>query len=280
MSESLAEAYQRLLRETEERAAELERLNAELREVDRLKTEFLSMISHELRTPLTAIIGYTDLLLRGTHGELNERQLRHQQAVKHGAQRLLGIINDLLDVSRLDSGLIELDEAEVSLTSIFQQALEAVREAAADARLSLRVEQPADLPPVRGRALLLEQVLINLLLNARDAMLGAASPKRRITLAAWAEGGWVTLSIADTGPGIPEAVLPRLFEPFFTTKPTGQGTGLGLSLCQGIMQSLGGELTAGNGPQGAEFRLRMRIATAAMPMAQAVQPAQPARNGG
>src|SRR5437867_2385151 len=98
--ETIAVEYARLLRESRERAAalelanvRLEAANAELRAVDRLKTDFLSMVSHELRTPLTAIIGYTDLLLRGTHGQLNERQLRHQTAVKHGASRLLAVIN-------------------------------------------------------------------------------------------------------------------------------------------------------------------------------------------
>jgi two-component system C4-dicarboxylate transport sensor histidine kinase DctB len=88
--------------------------------------------------------------------------------------------------------------------------------------------------------MLREPVLTNLLLNARDAMLSAGTPGRRIAVAARAEAAAVVVTVTDTGPGIPDMVLPRLFEPFVTTKPTGQGTGLGLSLCHGIMQSFGG----------------------------------------
>jgi signal transduction histidine kinase/ActR/RegA family two-component response regulator len=260
-AETLAEAYAQILRESEERAAEVERLNAELREVDRLKTEFLSMISHELRTPLTAIIGYTDLLLRGTHGALNERQGRHQQAVKHGAQRLLAIINDLLDVSRLDSALIELDLGEVRLGSVFQLALEAVRESAGEARLMLGVEEPADLPTVWGDQARLVQVLVNLLSNA----VKFTPEGGRIDL--WAERveGRVRVNVRDTGAGIAAENLAHIWDRFFQADQSVRrrygGTGLGLAIVRGLVELHGGTVAArseGNG-RGATFSFDLPV---------------------
>ena len=275
--ESLADAYARLLRESEERAAELERLNAELREVDRLKTEFLSMVSHELRTPLTAIIGYTDLLLRGTHGELNARQLRHQQAVKLGAQRLLGIINDLLDVSRLDSGLVELDLAPLSLETVFQQALASVRDAAAEARLTLRVEQPADLPAVLGDQVRLTQVLNNLLANA----IKFTPEGGRIEL--WAERAGqdrVRVHVRDTGTGIAPEHLAHIWDRFYQADSSVRrrygGTGLGLAIVRSLIELHGGTVSASSGGlgQGAAFSFEIPAyqAEPARPAAPAEQP--------
>lgn len=247
----LEAAYALLLHESEERAAELERLNTELRNVDRLKTEFLSMISHELRTPLTAIIGYTDLLLRGTHGDLNERQRRHQQAVKHGAQRLLSIINDLLDVSRLDSGLVELDFGPVSLEAVFQQALAAVRDVAAEARLTLRVEQPADLPPVLGDQARLVQVLTNLISNA----IKFTPEGGRIEL--WAEPGEgerVCVHVRDNGSGIAPEHLSHIWDRFYQADSSVRrrygGTGLGLAIVRGLVELHGGTVSADSGGPG------------------------------
>ena len=277
----LEEAYAELLRESEERAAELERLNAELRNVDRLKTEFLSMISHELRTPLTAIIGYTDLLLRGTHGDLTERQRRHQLAVKLGAQRLLSIINDLLDVSRLDSGLVELDCGAVSLETVFQQALGSVRDAAAEARLTLRVEQPADLPPVYGDQARLGQILTNLLSNA----IKFTPEGGRIEL--WAERGQedrVCVNVRDNGAGIAPEHLSHIWDRFYQADSSVRrrygGTGLGLAIVRSLVELHGGTVSAtsdGLG-RGATFTFDLPVYRAApvSPAPPAERPAGPA----
>lgn len=188
------------------------------------------------------------------------------------AQRAKGIIDHLRSFGRVDPGTLE----QVPLADAIGGATMLTGAALREAGIAVIVDLPDGLPPVRGRRLLLEQVLINLLLNARDAIAGAGMQEGRVTLAARATGEWVTLTVADTGPGVPAAMLPRLFEPFFTTKPTGQGTGLGLSLCHGIMRSLGGEITAGNGRQGAEFRLRLRAEPAPEPAAGPPQPADTA----
>jgi len=245
---AIAIAHSQSLQESQERAralelanARLEAVNAELREVDRLKTEFLSMVSHELRTPLTAIIGYTDLLIRGTHGPLNERQHHHQIAVKLGAQRLLALINDLLDISRLESGLVELELAEVSLATVFDEVVAAVRGAAAAARLSLRVELPADLPTVRADHRRLVQVLGHLLANA----VKFTPADGRVDL--WArrdgDGERVEVCVRDTGAGIPPEHLARIFQRFVVIKQDAKaGTGLGLSIAREIVQAHGGTM--------------------------------------
>ena len=267
---AIAIAHSQLLRESQERAAALERANArleaanaELREVDRLKTDFLSMVSHELRTPLTAIIGYTDLLLRGTHGELNERQHRHQVAVKLGAQRLLALINDLLDASRLDSGLVELDLAEVSLTSVFDEAVACVREAAAEAGLSLRVELPADLPTVRGDQGRLVQLLTHLLANAVKFTPAGG----RVDL--WAQpheaGDRIQVGVQDTGAGIGTEHLAHIWDRFYQADSSVRrrygGTGLGLAIVRNLVELHGGSITASSaGPnQGATFCFTLPI---------------------
>jgi signal transduction histidine kinase len=106
----------------EREARALAQVNAELRRLDELKSEFLAMVSHELRTPLTAIIGYSRLLMRQVHGRLSPKQLEHQEAIYRGAQRLSDLINDLLDVSRLEAGRIELAPRPTDVALIVEQA--------------------------------------------------------------------------------------------------------------------------------------------------------------
>jgi C4-dicarboxylate-specific signal transduction histidine kinase len=115
------------------------------------------------------------------------------------------------------------------------------------------------LPLVWGQQLLLEQVMMNLLLNARDAMRETPFAQRQVRVEAAVTADEVEIRVLDNGPGIPDSILERLFEPFFTTKPVGQGTGLGLSICFGIMQSCGGSITAANRQEGgAVFTLRLK----------------------
>jgi signal transduction histidine kinase/ActR/RegA family two-component response regulator len=287
---AIAIEHSRLLRESRERNAELEatnaelartnaeleRANAELRAVDRLKTDFLSMVSHELRTPLTAIIGYTDLLLRGTHGDLNERQVRHQQAVRNGALRLLALINDLLDVSRLDSGLVELDLTEVSLTEVVDQAVAGAREAATGAQLSLRVELPTNLPAVRGDRARLVQVMANLLSNA----VKFTPPGGRVDV--WAiseaEGQQVRVCVRDTGAGIAPEHLQHIWDRFYQADSSVRrrygGTGLGLAIVRGLIDLHGGLVEAESpGPgEGATFSFDLPAVAASHQTPQTSQP--------
>jgi signal transduction histidine kinase len=279
---AIAIAHARALQASRERAVDLELVNAELREVDRLKTNFLSMVSHELRTPLTAIIGYTDLLLRGTHGALSERQLRHQAAVKQAAQRLLALINDLLDVSRLQSAQVELELAPVSLAEVFDEALSGARELAANAQLSLRVELPTNLPLLRADRDRLVQVLNNLLSNA----IKFTPPGGRVELQAEQDeaAGLARISVSDTGAGIAAEHLDHIWDSFYQADSSVRrrfgGTGLGLAIVRMLVELHGGRVAAESGgpDQGARFSFQLPIqdgSTIRSPVAPVALDSQP-----
>ena len=130
-------------------------------------------------------------------------------------------------------------------------------------QIELRPELPAALPLVIGQPTRIEQVLVNLLLNARDALNSMPVGQRRITLSATTGDNTVQLHVADSGTGVPDEILPRIFEPFFTTKNPNSGTGLGLSICHGAMRTMGGDISGRNDPAGgAVFTLTFRIAEA------------------
>src|SRR5262249_14665996 len=132
----------RLSRQGVEQRAEIDRVSHVLHDVERMKNDFLSMISHELRTPLTAIIGYTDLLLRQIHGPLTDRQSHHQSAVKKAAHRLLALINDLLDLNRLEGGHVELSLENASLVDAARLAVARAMELAERQMVELRLDAP------------------------------------------------------------------------------------------------------------------------------------------
>src|SRR5207247_93360 len=142
--------------------AALVQVNEELRRLDQLKSEFLAMVSHELRTPLTAIIGYSRLLTRQVHGTLTSKQLEHQEAIFRGAQRLSDLINDLLDVSRLEAGRVELNPRPTDLRQVADQVATVIAVAASARRIVVRSVLPADLPPVQADPSRLQQILVNL----------------------------------------------------------------------------------------------------------------------
>jgi len=129
-----------------------------------------------------------------------------------------------------------------------------------EAAVAVEVDLPADLPLVRGRMVQVEQVLLNLLINGRDALLALPAKQRRLRISAELEAGKVVLHIADSGPGVPVELLSRLFEPFFTTKSAGEGTGLGLSFCRTMMEGFGGSISVSNAHGGAVFSLRFALA--------------------
>jgi signal transduction histidine kinase len=232
---------------------------ASLLRAERLATvgRLAAGVAHEIGNPLGAVSGYVELArARLAAGRAPLEEVADFLARASGeAQRIDLIVRDLLDfarpaaVERVPVVLGEAVAAAVRLASV-QARFGAVEVASA---------LPAGLPPVLAEGRRLVQVFLNLLLNAGDAMGG----RGRVRLEASHAGDWVEVELADEGPGIPAEHLERVFEPFFTTKDAGRGTGLGLSVCHGIVEGFGGSIAAANRPGGgAAFRLRLRAAGA------------------
>ena len=220
-------------------------------------------VAHKINNPMAAVIfgieGVERMLRRPALDEkTREDVLRLLQDLRRGADRVTRIVKDLRTFSRGGDETIEATDLRPVVESAERLAGHAVRERA---QLHLELGEP---PRVRGNAVRLEQVLVNLLINAAQAMPeGRAPAANHVYVRTRVEGAHVVLEVVDNGVGIPPEVLPRIFEPFFTTKPVGVGTGLGLPICHGIVQQLGGELSAESSPgHGATLRVRLLRADA------------------
>jgi signal transduction histidine kinase len=257
-----------------EKVRELERANAELvraREslvrAERLATlgRIASGVAHEVGNPLGAIGGYVELArerLAASHDGARDEARRRAEwqdadeflaRVAAEAARIDRIVRDLLDLGRP----AEAAPGAVDIAAPLDAALRLARVQERFRGVEVELALAADLPRAVADERRLSQVFLNLLLNAGDAMSGAG----RVRVAARAAGGRVVVEVADGGPGIPSADLPRVFEPFFTTKAAGRGTGLGLAISQGIVEAFGGELAAANAPGGgAVFTVALRAA--------------------
>jgi PAS domain S-box-containing protein len=224
-----------------EAEAEIQRQNERLRELDRLKDEFVALVSHELRTPLTSILGYLELVTEREAGELSEEQDRYLSVVARNAQRLQRLVGDLLLVAQIDAGRLELHPTVVDLADLAAECIEAAAPAAGEHGVRLALDAQ-DVPLVWGDRARLGQLLDNLISNAVKFTPGGGQVDVRVGR----ENGTVLLSVADTGIGIPEEERSRLFERFFrtsnATRQAIQGTGLGLAITKAIAESHGGSV--------------------------------------
>ncbi len=220
-------------------------------EIAQMKNEFVSTVSHELRTPLTSIKGYVDLILDGDAGEINEIQQDFLSIVKENSDRLVQLINDMLDISRIESGRIHLKVEPLSITESIEGAVDTFRAVLAQTGRSIETAVPESLPLAAGDRDRIGQVLINLISNAVKY-----SPEGGgVTVGAHVKDGFVVVSVADEGLGISREDQKQLFTKFYRvdsamTRDIG-GTGLGLSICKSIIELLGGrvwvESTLGKG---------------------------------
>lgn len=241
---------------TEERA-----LRAQAAIASHLATlgEMAGSIAHELNRPLAVMVMAAHNALAAldeTPPDLDQLRGRLTRIADQGV-RANHIIHHLQRLSRSENE----PQAPVCLRRAVEGALALSGGGLRQGHVVVENRLPADLPPVLGQQVAIEQVLVNLLANARDAMAARPADARRLRLSASHDAGQVVLEVADSGPGIPEPVLARLFEPFFTTKSAGHGTGLGLAICHAAMRGMGGSITAHNTPQGATFRLVFRRAS-------------------
>ena len=243
-----AESVQRLLAEQ----------NEQLRELDRLKDEFVSLVSHELRTPLTSIRGYVELLLE-EEGQLDDDQRRFLEIVNRNSERLLALVADLLFLAQIDAGKPAIELASVDLNRIVEECVEASSPVADSKGIDLRL-QARRLPKLAGDQARLAQVLDNLVSNALKFTPSGGSVEIRIH----AEDGEAVLEVQDTGLGIPEDEQDQLFERFFRSSSAMEsaipGTGLGLTITKAIVERHGGTIEVESAPDaGTTVRVRLPL---------------------
>lgn len=248
-----------------DRSDELERLSVELLRANRAKSEFLANVSHELRTPLAAVVGFIDLLREGAYGELAPRQVNPVERIESSANHLCELVDQILDLSRLAAGRLEVSTESISLRAFVIDVASEVESLLNEKGLSVSIAVPATLPKLETDPTHLRQILVNLLGNAikftaagtitvrafhvPDGSVAqvAARSRRRPMLA---EGGsFIALQVGDTGSGIAEKDQERIFEEFeqVDAGPRGdsirRGTGLGLSISRRLARLLGGDIT-------------------------------------
>jgi signal transduction histidine kinase len=204
------------------------------------KSEFLASMSHELRTPLNAVIGFSDVLLERMFGELNERQDEYVRDIRDSGRHLLELINEILDLSKVEAGRMELEPTELSLPELLEQGLALVRERAARQRLTVALEIASDVGEVWADEIKLKQVVVNLLTNA----VKFTPEGGRVSVAAVVAGDEVVVTVRDTGIGIAPEDQARIFEAFQRgdRRASTEGTGLGLTLSKRFVELHGGRV--------------------------------------
>ena len=238
--------YVEVLREARRREAE----NLRLELASQHKSQFLANMSHELRTPLNAILGYTELILDSVYGEMPQRARDVLDRVQRNGRHLLGLINDVLDLSKIEAGQLSLSLADYSMQNVVQGVYSAIEPLASEKKIGLKIEGPSDLPSGHGDERRLTQVLLNLVGNAIKF-----TDHGEVVIRATAADGSFNLSVRDTGPGITATDQVKLFQEFqqvdnSITRKKG-GTGLGLAISKRIIEMHGGriwvELCVGQG---------------------------------
>jgi|GEM_PF-3372373 len=225
---------ERLIREEVTRRA--------LEEVSHLKTEFVSLVSHELRTPLTAIQGYVKLLLAGHTGELNEIQTEFLNTVSRNTDRLVALVSDLLDISRIESGRLELVMEPLDLRQVVENEIELLRASADDKQITIVVDFEENLPKVKADSHRLGQIISNLLSNA----IKYSREQSTVKITANQMGKNVLVKVIDSGIGISPEERPRLFQRFYRSEDqrvrSQGGTGLGLAITRYLVEMHGGKI--------------------------------------
>jgi PAS domain S-box-containing protein len=276
--EALRRANEELEARVQDRTRALTEANIKLRDVDRLKSEFLANMSHELRTPLNAIIGFSEIIQDGKARVISSEQSEYLGDILNGARHLLRLINDVLDLSKVEAGRMEILPSTFSIDEIVAEVTQNVAPIMSVKGLKLAREIENDFPPIATDRRKLLQILLNLASNAvKFTDHGAITVAARVRRGAEEDGSArvsrtiLEFRVTDTGSGIKPEDLPLLFQPFTQLEPSLQkrheGTGLGLHLSKRLAELLGGDLCAeseyGKGstftltlPQPGEFRHR------------------------
>jgi signal transduction histidine kinase len=277
---SVKESY----RELEEKNKKLQDAYDRLKELDRLKSNFLATVSHELRTPLTSIIGYSEMLVEGIAGKLDGEQKEFVQTIHEKGEQLLSLIMGLLDLSKLESGTMSVRTRPTALGKVLETVESTLAPAAQKKSVGLKVDVPPDLPEIRADGERLRQVFLNLGENAvkftprggtvtfqvRVTMESGGSPSPDVaSVSGFAllapTRARVEVRVIDTGIGIPARERSRVFDPFYqvdssSTREYG-GTGLGLSIAKRLVEAHGGKISIeDNEPKGTVFVVLLPLA--------------------
>jgi PAS domain S-box-containing protein len=255
-------AREQLEQRVAERTHELVQANQRLQQLDRLKSDFLASMSHELRTPLNSILGFTGVLLLGMAGPLTEEQRRQLGFVKGSGEHLLSLINDLLDVSRIESGRMEITPEDFDLVAVAEEVVSQLRPLAERKALGLVLQPGAQRPlTICSDRRRVYQVLLNL---AGNAVKFTEQGGVRLVLGLDAAAATAWVEVHDSGIGIAPDQLPRLFEAFHQVEGglarSHEGTGLGLHLSRRLLELLGGHIEVESRPgAGSVFRVALPL---------------------
>ncbi len=231
-----------------------------LEELNRVKSDFVSSVSHELRTPLTSILGYVEILYDGYGGPLSDEQTRMMGIMGRNAERLLGLIEELLLMGSLESGTLRLALAPVSVKALLEDAYQAVVPDLSSRSLDVVVDVASDADIITGDPRRLDRALINLLTNA----IKFTPDGGRVTVSTRRAGDWVRIEVADTGIGIPLEDQAKVFDRFFRSSSAAHlavpGTGLGLAITKMIVEGHGGGIEVSSVPgEGTTFILTLPL---------------------
>jgi len=238
---------------------EIQDKSRQLEEASQHKSQFLANMSHELRTPLNAILGYTELMADGAYGEPSEKMLGILKRLEANGKHLLGLINDVLDLSKIEAGQLVLELSDYCVQDIAQTVRSTLEPLAADKKLAFKLELAPNLPPGHGDGRRLTQVLINLVGNAIKF-----TDAGEVAIKAEANNGSFYVSVRDTGPGISAVDQAKLFQEFqqadnAITRKKG-GTGLGLAISKRIIEMHGGKIWVESEPgQGSTFTFTLPV---------------------
>jgi signal transduction histidine kinase/ActR/RegA family two-component response regulator len=245
-----------LERRVEERTAELSQINVELVHANRIKSEFLATMSHELRTPLNSVLGMSESLLEQIKGPINEKQEQYLKLIHSSGEHLLGLINDILEVSKIEAGKLELHPEFISVKEICESSLSFIKESAAKKSISVKFRNEEAIPSVHADPQRLKQILVNLLSNAVKFTPQRGKISLEVNLNP--EKNRIRFSVKDNGIGIEHENISKLFTPFTQLDSSlsrqYEGTGLGLALVLKLTELHGGSVKVESEPgKGSRF---------------------------
>jgi len=262
--QQLKHASEELERKVQEATAELADQNELLRrqhialeQASALKSQFLANMSHEFRTPLNAILGYTHMLLNGVTGTVSDSQRKSLTRIDSNSHHLLALINDILDITRIEAGRMPLNLATFQIPELVNEVMSELEPIIKRSKLKVRATMHRGVLAIKSDRQKVKQIVLNLLSNALKF-----TPAGAVTITAYREGGTIAIAVQDTGVGIPSEDQVKVFEDFrqLDSSPARGygGTGLGLSICRRLSQMLGGTIDLESEPgKGSTFTLRL-----------------------